>query len=90
MRTVRLRLNNPHTMKHMCINLNPNRSSISSQLSPTYPCNPVTTVTYRFRIDPPHEDIGPVKDLENFLAQFLTDLCDGKDEDGFICPQRIL
>lgn len=54
--------------------------SIIVQLSPTYPRNPLTAVTYRFRIDLPNEDVGPVEALEDFLSQLSADLCNGRRE----------
>ena len=62
------------------------------QLSPTYPRNPLTAVTYRFRIDLPNEDIGPVKALEDFLSQLPADLCHRRCEYRLVCvcPERVL
>ena len=68
--------------------------SISSfvQPSPAYPHNPLTAVTYRFRIDLPDEDVSPVEALKDFLSQVPADLGNGRRENRFvcICPERVL
>jgi len=77
----------------MCMKVKQKRRiHIVDQLSPTYPRNPLTAVTYRFRIDLPNEDVGPVEALEDFLSQLPADLCNGRRENRLVCvcPERVL
>ena len=71
----------------MCMQVKQNWKEISifAQLSLTYPRNPLTAVTYRFRIDFPNEDVGPVEALEDFLSQLPADLRNGRNEDRLVC-----